>query len=165
MQFLSLGEELEIRLSERDAVRLGLDFDSFDYEKKTSRHLLEELVEAARAETGFSVRQEDWVVHLYRRRDGGLSFLLRAKNETEKSSVCLCFWDFAALLAARRQGVLQGHSGQLLREGEAFYLRLFPAADLSEYAEVISSRAFAALARRAKECDTRWLFGKEEQNG
>ncbi len=159
MEFSSFGKELEIRLTARDAVRLGIDFQSFDYRDAAQRALLFELCDAAEAETGAKLARDRLVVHLYAREDGEMSFLLResAREETGEFYVYV-FADFDALLMAREYAL--GVRGMLYEKDGAFFLVSTRVADtLSDFCEGAYRTAhlfsFLEGARRVR--DT-WFF-------
>ncbi|MBQ2252662.1 MAG: hypothetical protein II328_01625 [Clostridia bacterium] len=159
MEFSLLGEELEIRLSARDTARLGVDFSSFDYQNAASRSLLWELLAAARAETGFCVPKEELVVHLYQKRDGAMTFVLRSR---EKPNVFTYrFSGFDDLLRAKLDGVLSG-ALRLFRLDDAFFVECEGERfALSDYATCLLPRAACTWKEEATPCDIYRFLQKE----
>ncbi|MBP3686478.1 MAG: hypothetical protein J6J21_05550 [Clostridia bacterium] len=162
MEFSLLGEELEIRLSARDTARLGVDFSSFDYEEASSRALLWELLAAARAETGFRVPRENLVVHLYQKRDGAMTFVLRRRKED--AVVTYRFSDLDDLLCAKRDEKLS-HARRLFRLGESFLVECEgECAQLTEYATCLLPHAARMLTEEAAPCDIKRFLHKEKKD-
>lgn len=103
MEFVSFGNELEIRLSARDAEKLGFDFSGFDCKNERQKNTLLELLSAAEAETGVFLSRERLTVHLYRRKAGEMSFFLREEQEEKPLFYVYVFEDFDALCRARER--------------------------------------------------------------
>lgn len=160
MEFSRLGEEVEIRLSERDAERLGVAFETFDCRDPQAQDVLRELVQIACLETGFYASENEMTVHLCRRRDGALSFFLRRHPRVGYYR----FSDFASLLMAKRRGLFLGLTGSLYRIRDRFYLQSAASVRLLEYAEPLSQSAFRLATEGVTPSGEDWLFEKGREN-
>lgn len=159
MEFVSFGKELEIRLTARDAERLGIDFQSFDCENVSQRALLFQLCDAAEQETGARLSRSALVVHLYAREDGEMSFLLREREREQTDAFYVyVFSDFDALLLAKTRA--KALCGALYEKDGSFFLVCTKEADvLLEFCDHAhrASHLFSSLegARRMRDD---WFF-------
>lgn len=111
MRFLSLGSGgVRIILDTSDMERLGVCYESIDYSDTHTKKIIWELIDKAKARTGFQVHGEKLKIQVYPSDGGGCEmYISKLDGEREiKDARAYVFDDFesslAALSAARKKG-------------------------------------------------------------
>ncbi len=92
MELYSTNEnEIRIHLSEKDLAQLEITVEEMDYENSKTRHVLWELFDRAKEETGFDAVSEKLYIQVFPKSDGGCDVIVSKMGEIRRKKQVLVF--------------------------------------------------------------------------